>query len=39
MFVLRSATPGKKAVLTVVRAGKLLKLEAVYGAPSQRMSR
>lgn len=39
MFVLRTATPGKKAVLTVVRGAKLLKLEAVYGAPSQRMGR
>ncbi len=39
MFVLRQATPGQKAVITVVRGGKILKLQAVYGAPSQRMGR
>jgi S1-C subfamily serine protease len=39
MFVLRQATPGQKAVIKVVRAGKLLELEAVYGAPGSRMGR
>jgi hypothetical protein len=39
MFVLRQATPGQKAVIKVMRDGKLLKLEAVYGAPGQRMGR
>ncbi|HWN66536.1 MAG TPA: PDZ domain-containing protein, partial [Haliangium sp.] len=39
MFVLRQATPGQKAVITVVRGDKILKLQAVYGAPSQRMGR
>ena len=39
MFVLRQATPGHKAVIKVVRAGKLLTFEAVYGAPGTRMGR
>jgi Tol biopolymer transport system component len=39
MFVLRQATPGQKTVITVAREGKLLKLEAVYGTPGQRMAR
>jgi Tol biopolymer transport system component len=37
MFVLREASPGQKARITVMREGKKLTVDAVYGEPQRRM--
>ncbi|ACY17526.1 M20/M25/M40 family metallo-hydrolase [Haliangium ochraceum] len=39
MFVLRAAVPGQKATIVVSRDGERVSLEAIYGAPSPRISR
>lgn len=36
MFVLRTATPGQKAKIMVIRDGKRVTLEATYGTPRRR---
>ena len=36
MFVLRQATPGQRAKITVIRDGKRVTVEAVYGKPRRR---